>query len=409
MSIKCDVLVIGAGPAGSSVARAAAMNGAKTIFIDKKDEIGYPVLCAEGVGKYLLSNLPIKIPKEQFIWPINGMSYWVEDIHVEHTSSSFHGYSVDRRNFDKWLAKLAVNSGAKVLTKTELVNLELNEEDNVANAVLKTPKKELKIQPKVVVGADGCESTVLNLLGLYRPKKGDVSEVYCLEMENLKIEKPHIQKLHFGDFAPTGWGFVFPKSKTRANIGVGEIFPKSDLELKFHEFMEEYKPMRKMVGKNAEIIVDKSSKVRHGHVVDKWIFGNVLLVGDTANQNLKPYYEGILPTIICGNVAGILVNDMVKGKGVSDKIYKGLVRKALFPYFDISTNLIELMVTLAGMKEKKKYLLMSNAMIIASLIEEVKDIRFEWLVSLKDKDYDELMEFIMRTPKVNKVRELFKT
>jgi len=58
MSIECDVLVVGAGPAGSSAARAAAMNGAKTIFIDKKEEIGKPVQCAEGIGEDLFSYLP---------------------------------------------------------------------------------------------------------------------------------------------------------------------------------------------------------------------------------------------------------------------------------------------------------------------------------------------------------------
>ncbi|MEM0493600.1 MAG: FAD-dependent oxidoreductase, partial [Candidatus Thermoplasmatota archaeon] len=45
--IKCDVLVVGAGPAGCAAARSAAKNGAKTIFIDKKKEVGVPVLCGE--------------------------------------------------------------------------------------------------------------------------------------------------------------------------------------------------------------------------------------------------------------------------------------------------------------------------------------------------------------------------
>lgn len=409
MAISCDVLVVGAGPAGSSTARVAAMNGAKTIFIDKKKEIGVPVQCAEGIGKYLFPYLPFRIPKEQLIWRIDGMSYWTEGISVNHTSSVFHGYSVDRRNFDKWVAELAIDSGAKLLTESELINLETDEENNVKSATVKTPKKDLKIQPKVIVGADGCESSVLNLLGLYKPREGDIAEVYCLEMENLKIEKPHIQKIHLGDFAPTGWGYVFPKSKTRANVGIGEILPKGDLEPKFHEFMEEYEPMRKMINKDTKIVADKISKVRHRDIVDRWIYGNVLLVGDAINQNIKPYYEGILPAIICGNVAGKFVGDMVKGREVSDEQYKKLVKKTLFPYFDIPTNLIDLNVAVADMKDRKKYLIMSSAMIVTSLIEGANDIKPEQLLSLKDKSYDELMKFIMRTPKVEKAIELFKT
>jgi len=73
MSIKCDVLVIGAGPAGCSAARAAAKNGADTILIEKEKQITQ-IPCAEGLGSYLFPLLPFKIPKELLIWRINGIA-----------------------------------------------------------------------------------------------------------------------------------------------------------------------------------------------------------------------------------------------------------------------------------------------------------------------------------------------
>ncbi|RMF90582.1 MAG: FAD-binding protein, partial [Methanobacteriota archaeon] len=80
MAIECDVLVVGAGPAGSSAARAAAEGGAETIFIDKKKEVGVPVQCAEGIGSYLIPYLPFEMPEEQLIWEIEGISFHVDDI-----------------------------------------------------------------------------------------------------------------------------------------------------------------------------------------------------------------------------------------------------------------------------------------------------------------------------------------
>src|SRR5665647_89862 len=60
---KCDVLVVGCGPAGSGAGRAAAESGARTIVIDRKREIGTPVQCGEVIGRSVLAMSDIKIPR----------------------------------------------------------------------------------------------------------------------------------------------------------------------------------------------------------------------------------------------------------------------------------------------------------------------------------------------------------
>ena len=53
----CDVLVVGAGPAGSAAARAAARQGVSVLLAERRRRVGVPVRCAEyvplPVGKYL--------------------------------------------------------------------------------------------------------------------------------------------------------------------------------------------------------------------------------------------------------------------------------------------------------------------------------------------------------------------
>lgn len=66
MMIETDVLVVGAGPAGSSAARHAAKGGAEVLLIDKKAEMGTPKRCAEGVSKNGLKKLSIK-PESRWI------------------------------------------------------------------------------------------------------------------------------------------------------------------------------------------------------------------------------------------------------------------------------------------------------------------------------------------------------
>lgn len=57
---KCDVLIIGAGPAGSSAALKAAQGGAKVILIEQKKEIGAPVQCAEHIPVQLTTNIGLR-------------------------------------------------------------------------------------------------------------------------------------------------------------------------------------------------------------------------------------------------------------------------------------------------------------------------------------------------------------
>ena len=48
---RYDVVVVGAGPGGSIAARTAAESGLNVLLIEKNQEIGVPVRCAEGVSK----------------------------------------------------------------------------------------------------------------------------------------------------------------------------------------------------------------------------------------------------------------------------------------------------------------------------------------------------------------------
>lgn len=390
MPIKCDVLVVGAGPAGSSAARAAALSGAKTIFIDKKEEVGIPVQCAEGIGKYLFPYLPFSIPKSQLKWRIDGITFWAEGITIEQRGELWDGYTVDRGKFDKWLSQLAIKAGAELRTNHELTNLEFDKEDNVKKAIIRTPKKIIEITPKVLISADGVDSTVLRILELYKPKKGDIAEVYSWEMKNLKLENPHMEQIYLGDFTPGGYAYVFPKSKNVANVGIGGVMREKELEKHFHEFLE-IESVKKQI-KGADYVLEKSKDAICGDIADKWIHGNVLLAGDIANHNLKPFIEGILPGIISGNLAGELGARMHNGEEVEMKHYMESIDKALHPHFRVSKELTKVLQRLFMTKDKRKHLLfasMALGLLELERLDEIEEVSYEALESklleLKDK------------------------
>ena len=379
-SFKCDVLVVGAGPAGCSAARSAALNGAKTIFIDKKKEIGVPVQCAEGIGEYLFPYLPFKIPREQLIWRIKGMFFWVDDISVEKVGGHWRGYSVDRRKFDRWLSELALRNGAELWTNSELIDFDMSDDNIVKTALIRRGNKIYQIEPKVVIAADGVDSTVLKLLGLYHPERGDIAEVYSWEMKNLDLYKPHLEQIYFGDFTPSGYAYIFPKSKHVANVGVGGVYPVKKLERYFEKFLE-IKLVKKQT-ENAEYVVEKTKKTPWRYIHDKWIIGNTIFAGDAANQTLKPLGEGIIPGVIGGDLAGNFASRMLSGEQITSQVYFEGFKDKLNPFFDISVE--NYYMVDRWFKEKgreRNFLLLS---LILNLFE------FEIFKELEQMSYDKL-------------------
>lgn len=102
MLMETDVLVVGAGPAGSSAAKHAALGGAKVLMLDKKSEIGAPKRCAEGVSKEGLKELGIEpssrwVTRElsgvRMVSP-NGTSVWLTDDRVKLPEA---GYILERK------------------------------------------------------------------------------------------------------------------------------------------------------------------------------------------------------------------------------------------------------------------------------------------------------------------------
>ena len=354
MVVECDVLVVGAGPAGSSAARAAAEAGAKTIFIDKKKEIGVPVQCAEGVGEYLIPFLPFTIPEQLLKWKIDGLSFWTEDVTIKRKGGSWSGYAIDRDSFDKWLANNAIGADAKLHLETELIDLKFSKNHSVTKAIVKTDDAMEEIVPKVVIAADGVNSTVLDLLSLKKEKKGSTGEIKSYEMHNLRLDNPHYDQLFMGDFAPGAYGYIFPKSKNTANVGAGFLFPQKSLDRCYEEFLEI--PKVKSQIKNAICIKEKTGRVPFCYLTDKWVYGNVLLAGDVANQNIKPLVEGFLPAIVCGDLAGKRVAKYLTGKGVLDSYQKDIENKLGFLFKD-SDIILNIVYDLLQSEEKKEILL----------------------------------------------------
>jgi len=346
--MECDILVVGAGPAGASAARTAASLGLKVLCIDKKKKFGVPVQCAEGIGSYLLPKIPFKIPKRLLIWRIDGLKFEGEGKVIKVKGREWSGYAINRVIFENWLIKSAIKKGAMVENNSELLDLKYDHDFLVKEAEIRIRNVRKYVKPKIVIAADGAESTVMGILGLNEAKYKDYVDVYSWEMRNLKLNEPHFEQIYVGDFAPRAYAYIFPKSKRIANVGVGSRGKKAE------EFWGEFLEVRSVNEqlRDAEYVIEKSKKAVFNFNSDRWIYGNVVFVGDSVCHNIRPFVEGFLPAIICGDVAARLV----KSGDVSNQIYHKNINKVL-PLRDSSFK-AEIVNEISNLKGKKKHLIM---------------------------------------------------
>jgi len=392
MTIECDVLVIGGGPAGSSAARAAARQGAKTILIEEDKEIGRPVQCAEGIGRYLIPFLPFKIPREQLKWEIKGMTFWAQDILIERNGGIWAGYTINRTEWDQWLASLAKKEGAQIQTNSKLIDMDFDDKFIVKKATVKSNNKKIEIEPKIIIAADGVNSTVIDILGVKKKLNESVGEVKSYEIKNINLKYPHHDQLFSGHFAPNAYAYIFPISNKKANVGIGRVYDsKNNIDSLYNEFVEI--PLVKKQIKNGKNVSEKSGYAPVKYKTDDWIYGNTLLAGDAANQNFKPFIEGNLPGIICGDIAGKISVQGIKNIETLNN-YKTTIYKRLGPMFKNSDKVLDTRIDVQN-SEKDDLL----SLILFSDIYPLKTINY-----LINKDKEEIIKKVNAWKK-NKLKQ----
>src|SRR3989475_2184125 len=164
-----DVLVIGAGPTGTTAAKYAARGGAEVLLIEKRSEIGTPVRCGEGVAKRWLEEIGLAPSREFICHEVDGARVIAPDgttlVLDEARAGNECGYVLERDLFDRFLAREAAKAGADIMIKTSAVDL-LRQDGQVVGARCEHMGDTFDVRADVVIGAAACESPVGRWAGL---------------------------------------------------------------------------------------------------------------------------------------------------------------------------------------------------------------------------------------------------
>ena len=323
--MSTDVAVVGAGPAGSSTAKTIAEKGYDVILIERDSYPGENNVCAGGIPKRIAEEMGVEDTIEKEIKSDILVFPWGRK-EIERDNATVH-----RRIFDKRLAEIAVESGAKILTNTIVKDVTVKDDFVLLNS---------EIAAKIVVFADGPNTLAYRKFRIgFRPEsdKTVVSVVCELEWKNNELES---FEMYFDRrISPWGYGWIFPK-RNLVNVGVGCLYSKLNCNIieMLKYFINDF-PLSKYKLHSRKIVWLRSSLIPVSPA--EKIYGErILVVGDAAGMVDPISGGGIAHAIEGGKIAGEVCVKALEENDFSENflsLYDKLWRKTK-NYRDITTR-----------------------------------------------------------------------
>ena len=321
MKEEYDVIVVGAGPAGSIAALTAAEE-CDVLLIEKRQEIGTPVRCAEGADKDRLSKF-IQPDKKWIASELYGARIIAPDGTTLYLSGEAMGmegemgYILERKLFDRELAKNAARAGAHVMVRTRATGL-IVENGAVKGVKLNRLGENFEVRSTVVIGADGVESQVGRWGGINTTfKLKDIES--CVQYHMARVDKPaDTMDIYLGSAAPSGYAWAFPKGEREANIGLGVLASKLNGKRPV-DYLNEFVSKNFPEGQPVELVM---GGVPVSDELKTTIANGLMLVGDAAHHCDPLTGAGIINALEAGRIAGEVARKAVRQNDSSSKVLK---------------------------------------------------------------------------------------
>jgi geranylgeranyl reductase family protein len=295
-----DVIIAGAGPAGSTCAGACAAAGLRTLLLER-DAFPRPKPCGGALSERGLAHLGFPLPPELIERECFGARIHYGPHTVEVRKDCRIAVMVDREQFDAYLAERAVEAGAM-----------LRQEEPALNIIAGTDLVEVRTskgqyQARCLVGADGANSVVGRTLRPLFPR----DEIFVALVGTFPADDREITarangllELYFG-VAPMGYGWVFPH-KGRYSVGVlGQAMEFDAPQKVFNSFSS-----------SVGMPVDRprGHTIPMGGIQRAVIGRRTILAGDAAGFADPFHGEGMTNAILSGKLAAKAVVEGIGGK-----------------------------------------------------------------------------------------------
>ncbi len=314
-----DVVVVGAGPAGSMAAKTAAELGLNVLLVEKRQEIGTPVRCAEGVSRENIERF-FEVDKKWIAAEVVGAKIYAPDktevVMSEEMAGNEVGYVLERKIFDRHVARLAAKAGAEVYVKTAVTDFE--RKNGALRVKLRKLGEEWEVETKILIGADGVESRIGRKAGIIKTlKMNEVESCTQYLMTGLDIDENYTYFYLGREVAPGGYAWIFPKGNGSANVGIG-VLPKM-AQKTAKEYLDAFIEREGIEGKIVEVV---AGAVPVYGEVETAVADNIMLAGDAAYHADPITGGGIANALAAGYYAGKVAAEAVERGDFSARFLK---------------------------------------------------------------------------------------
>ena len=300
MNYDYDVVVVGAGPVGSTVAYLLSKSGINIALVEKKTQIGYPLQCAGILSNHIFEYN--ELPDEIILNTVKG-AFLHSQKHILNVEKNYDvAYIIDRIKYDEFLLNRAIESDVKLINQKAI---KFNLKEGITYL-----SNDKMIKSKIIIGCDGYNSILSESMGntnskfiasqfLVQINDGDMKSF----RQSNKILDDYVDTFLFNEILP-GFLWLIPLKNNYYRIGLFSMqnhkiqndFLKNFLDKHFdYKIIEKYKGFIPIFNDKNIIVKDRA-----------------ILIGDSA-AHIKPTSGGGLTIAFDAcKIAGKYVVDAIK-------------------------------------------------------------------------------------------------
>src|SRR6266550_380783 len=314
MTEECDVLIVGGGPAGLAAAEAAAKLNARTVLLERQNEIGYPVHTSG--GSWISDMKALAIP-ENLYHQITKVVFVSPHCEVPLHYNPAVACVLDVRGVYQHMASRSIAAGATLRVR-HTVDTTIVENDRIMGVIAKNHISErISVRASVTIDASGFSRHVGVRTGMGKAfhRYGYGAE-YDLYAPNYPQDELFL--IMGSRYAPRGYAWAFPHGDGRVRLGVGVIHPDCDDDARIYlDSIIRDVPQLTEKFKDASPIEFHTGLFPSEGPLDRFSRDGLLLAGDAGGHGSTLVGEGIRFAIYSGQMAGEVAAESVKAGDTS--------------------------------------------------------------------------------------------